>query len=49
MSQTYYFQGCYTAMKDSVTENQEILVGIAIGVAVTMVQGVPIFKEVTKH
>jgi len=32
----YYFEGCYTVMKDQVEENQNILVGVAIGVVVLM-------------
>jgi len=32
----YYFEGCYTAMKNQVKENQNILVGVAIGVVVLM-------------
>jgi len=35
-STKYYFEGCYTAMENAVTENQEVLVGIAIGVVVSM-------------
>jgi len=33
---TYYFKGCYTAFKDEVAENQELVVGIAIAVVVVM-------------
>jgi len=32
----YYFEGCYTAMKNQVEDNQNILVGVAIGVVVLM-------------
>jgi len=32
----YYFEGCYTAMKNQVKDNQNILVGVAIGVVVLM-------------
>jgi len=35
-STTYYFEGCYTAMKKQVEENQNVLVGVAIGVVVVM-------------
>jgi len=35
-SATYYFEGCYTAMKRQVEENQNVLVGVAIGVVVVM-------------
>jgi len=35
-SKTYYFEGCYTAMKNQVEDNQNILVGVAIGVVVVM-------------
>ena len=33
---TFYFKGCYTAFKDEVAENQELVVGIAIAVVVVM-------------
>jgi len=36
LSATYYFEGCYTAMKKQVEENQNVLVGVAIGVVVVM-------------
>jgi len=32
----YYFEGCYTAIKNQVEDNQNILVGVAIGVVVLM-------------
>jgi len=35
-SKTYYFEGCYTAMKKQVEDNQNVLVGVAIGVVVVM-------------
>jgi len=35
-SKIYYFEGCYTAMKNQVKDNQNILVGVAIGVVVLM-------------
>jgi len=35
-STDYYFEGCYSKMKDLVEENQEIVVGVAIGVVVFM-------------
>jgi len=36
MSEKFYFEGCYTAMKKQVEENQNVLVGVAIGVVVVM-------------
>jgi len=36
LSATYYFEGCYTKMKEQVEENQNVLVGVAIGVVVVM-------------
>jgi len=35
-SPDYYFEGCYSKMKELVEENQEIVVGVAIGVVVLM-------------
>jgi len=35
-SETYYFKGCYTAIKDQVKDQQSIVVGVAIGVVVVM-------------
>jgi len=35
-SNNYYFEGCYTAMKKQVEDNQNVLVGVAIGVVVVM-------------
>jgi len=35
-SKDFYFEGCYSKMKDLVEENQEIVVGVAIGVVVLM-------------
>merc|ERR1711936_502918 len=35
-STSYYFEGCYTAITDEVKENQNVLVGVAIGVVVVM-------------
>jgi len=32
----YYFKGCYTAMKDQVEENQDLVVGLAISVVAVM-------------
>jgi len=33
---TYYFNGCYTIIENTITENQDIVVGVAIGVVVVM-------------
>jgi len=33
---TYYFNGCYTSIENTITENQDIVVGVAIGVVVIM-------------
>jgi len=35
-SQTYYFEGCYTIIKNEIEENQNIVIGVAIGVVVVM-------------
>lgn len=35
-STSYYFEGCYTAITNQVKENQNVLVGVAIGVVVVM-------------
>jgi len=35
-SDTYYFRGCYTMIKDKIEENQNTVVGVAIGVVVVM-------------
>ena len=32
----YYFKGCYSAMKDQVEENQDLVVGLAISVVVVV-------------
>merc|ERR1712215_188366 len=32
----YYFRGCYTMIKDKIDDNQNIVVGVAIGVVVVM-------------
>lgn len=32
----YYFNGCYTSIENTITENQDIVVGVAIGVVVVM-------------
>ena len=39
-SKDFYFEGCYSKMKDLVEENQEIVVGVAIGVVVLMVSSI---------
>ena len=36
-SPDYYFEGCYSKMKELVEENQEIVVGVAIGMVGLMV------------
>jgi len=35
-STVYYFQGCYTMIKEKIEENQNLVVGVAIGVVVVM-------------
>jgi len=35
-SETYYFKGCWTSLKDQVEDQQSIVVGVAIGVVVVM-------------
>jgi len=35
-STTYYFKGCYTAFSDQVRNNQDLVVGLAIGVVAIM-------------
>merc|ERR1711970_362696 len=32
----YYFRGCYTMIKDKIEDNQNVVVGVAIGVVVVM-------------
>eukprot|EP00092_Neocalanus_flemingeri_P011954 GFUD01012887.1.p1 GENE.GFUD01012887.1~~GFUD01012887.1.p1 ORF type:complete len:273 (-),score=76.54 GFUD01012887.1:201-1019(-) len=35
-SSTYYFEGCYTKIKSTIEDNQNMVVGVAIGVVVVM-------------
>jgi len=35
-STTFYFEGCYTKIKNKIEENQNMVVGVAIGVVVVM-------------
>jgi len=35
-SQTYYFEGCYTKIRSKIEDNQNMVVGVAIGVVVVM-------------
>jgi len=35
-SEVYYFKGCYTMIKDKIEENQNLVVGVAIGVVAVM-------------
>lgn len=35
-SEKYYFKGCYTAIKDQVSDQRSLVVGLAIGVVVVM-------------
>ena len=38
-STKYAFEGCYTSFVNTITDNQQIVVGVAIGVVVVMVSG----------
>jgi len=35
-STTYYFEGCYTTMKERIESNQNTVVGVAVGVVIVM-------------